>query len=92
MSSVTAACPKCKQSVTMEEAQSALPTTCSNCRETFIPAQVIAESNKKFEVMMYVGMLVVGVGLIVFMAATGRLKPKADPPAPAATEPEPAPK
>jgi uncharacterized membrane protein YebE (DUF533 family) len=98
MSSVTAACPNCKQQASVEEAQSGLPVTCSKCQTAFIPAQVIAESNKKFEMMMYVGMLVVGLALVAYMAITNRLKPKADAPAapaasesaPAASEPAPA--
>lgn len=91
MSSVSAACPSCKQTVSVEEEQSVLPTTCSKCQTVFIPAQVIAESNRKFEMMMYVGMLVVGLALVGYMAVTNRMKPKGEAPgAPAATEPAPA--
>ncbi|NND95788.1 MAG: hypothetical protein HKN47_00495 [Pirellulaceae bacterium] len=53
-----------------------------------MPSVVIAESNKRFEIAMYVGMLVVGLGLVVYMAMTGNLKPKpdADEAAPAAVD------
>jgi len=91
MSAVTAACPNCKQPVSVDEAQSELPTTCSKCQTAFIPAQVIAEANKKFEMMMYVGMIVIGLVLVAYMAITNRMKPKGDAPAvPAAAEPAPA--
>jgi dipeptide/tripeptide permease len=39
---------------------------------------VIAASNKRFEMGMYAAMLLIGVGLIIYMAMTGQLKPKAD--------------
>jgi len=48
---------------------------------TFVPATVIAESNKRFEILMYAAMLLIGVGLIVYLAMTGKLKPKAGAPA-----------
>ncbi|QDT54460.1 hypothetical protein Pan44_24930 [Caulifigura coniformis] len=89
---VTAACPGCQQPVSVEEIQAPFPVTCSKCQTDFIPAQVIAESNRKFEMMMYVGMLVIGLALVGYMAITNRMKPKggeAPPPAPAATEPAP---
>lgn len=72
---VQAKCPKCQTAVSVEDDRTAEPVTCSNCQETFIPAESIAADNKKFEIMMYVGMLVVGVGLIVYMAMTGQLQP-----------------
>jgi len=90
---VTAACPNCKQPVFVEEIQAPFPVTCAKCQADFIPAQVIAESNRKFEMMMYVGMLVIGLTLVAYMAVTNRLKPKGDaaaPPAPAAADPAPA--
>ena len=81
MSSVVKAkCPKCKNAISVEEEEAAEPITCASCQTTFVPATVIAESNKKFEMAMYVGMLLIGVGLIVYMAMTGNLKPKADAP------------
>jgi endogenous inhibitor of DNA gyrase (YacG/DUF329 family) len=87
MSAVTAKCPKCKTPVSVEEEHSAVPVTCSSCQETFIPAEAIAADNKKFEMLMYVGMLVVGVGLIVYMAMTGELQPpQPDAAAPPAAE------
>lgn len=83
MSSVVKAnCPKCKNQISVEEADSEQPVTCSSCQSTFVPATVIAESNKRFEIGMYVAMLVVGIGLFVYMAMTGNLKPKADAPDP----------
>ena len=52
-----------------------------------VPAAVIAESNKKFEMAMYGGMIVVALGLIAYMAITNRMKPKPEvPEAPAAAE------
>ncbi len=82
MSSVVKAkCPQCKHEVSVEEVDAGQPVTCSSCQTTFVPATVIAESNKRFEVLMYVGMLVVAGGLIAYMAVTGNLKPKADAPA-----------
>jgi NAD-dependent SIR2 family protein deacetylase len=81
MSSVVKAkCPKCKNQVSVEEEESAQPVTCASCQSTFVPAAVIAESNQRFQIGMYVVMLLVGVGLIVYMAMTGNLKPKADAP------------
>ena len=90
MSSVIKAkCPNCKKEMSVEEEQSAQPVVCSSCQATFVPALVIAESNKRFEIWMYVGMLLVGIGLIVYMAATGNLKPKQEvPEAPPAAEAE----
>jgi hypothetical protein len=80
MSSVVKAkCPKCKNQISVEEEESAEPVTCSSCQTSFVPATVIAESNKRFEMAMYIGMLLIGVGLIVYMAMTGNLKQKADP-------------
>lgn len=102
MSSVTAACPNCKQPVSLEEEQAIFPTSCAKCQTQFIPAQIIAESNRKFEMMTYVGMLVIGMGLVAYMAVANRMKPKGDAagiptaapadaaPAPATTEPTPA--
>ncbi|TWU59315.1 hypothetical protein Poly51_21030 [Rubripirellula tenax] len=78
---VKAKCPKCKTEVSVEEDASVLSTVCTSCQTAFVPATVIAESNKRFEMGMYVVMLLVGLGLIVYMAATGSLKPKPDPPA-----------
>ena len=90
MSSVVKAnCPQCQTEITVEEEQSVLPVNCSSCQTSFVPAEVVEESNKKFEVLMYVGMLVVGLGLIVYMAMTGQLQPNAQPgaeEAPAAAE------
>jgi DNA-directed RNA polymerase subunit RPC12/RpoP len=88
MSSVVKAkCPKCKNEISVEEASAEQPVSCPGCQSTFVPATVIAESNKRFEMWMYVGMLVVGVGLIVALAVQNRMKPKADAPeAPAAVE------
>ena len=91
MSSVVKAkCPQCQTEVSVEEEQSVLPVTCSSCQTSFVPAEVIAESNKKFEVLMYVGMIVVAVGLLVYGAMTGQLKPPQaeQPDAPAAAEAE----
>lgn len=86
-SAVKAKCPKCKSPITVEEDEAVVAVTCASCQTKFVPAEVVAESNKKFEMAMYVGMLLVGIGLIVFMAATGNLKPKADAPeAPPAVE------
>ncbi len=78
---VKAKCPNCKHEVSVAEDQSALPVACESCQASFVPAVVIAESNKRFEFAMYVGMFVIGLGLIGYMAATGQLKPKPDPPA-----------
>ena len=88
MSSVVKAkCPKCGNQVSVEEDASVRPVTCSSCQSTFVPATVIAASNKRFEMGMYAAMLLIGVGLIIYMAMTGRLKPKADAPkAPPAVE------
>ena len=69
-------CPKCKNQNSVEEDGAEQPVACSSCEFTFVPAVVIAESNKRFQVVMYVGMLLIGVGLIVYMAMTGNLKPK----------------
>lgn len=77
MSTVQAKCPKCKASVTVEEERTALPVTCSACQATFSPAEAIAADNKKFEMMMYIGMLIVGIGLIVYMAIANRMNPPA---------------
>lgn len=93
MSSVVKAkCPKCTTEVSVVEEQSSVPVACASCQEQFIPAEVIAASNKKFEVAMYVGMFLVGIGLIVYMAMTGNLQPKPDeaiePEIPAAVETE----
>jgi endogenous inhibitor of DNA gyrase (YacG/DUF329 family) len=89
---VQAKCPKCKAVVSVEDERTAEPVTCAGCQQMFIPAEAIASDNKKFEMMMYIGMLVVGVGLLIFMAATGRLKPPQPDAAeaPAAVEQEPA--
>ncbi len=91
-SAVTAKCSKCHHPVTVEEVVAVLPVACESCQTQFIPAAIIAESNKRFEIWMYVVMLGIGVGLIGYMAATGNLKPKADPAgtgeAPAAAEAE----
>jgi hypothetical protein len=84
---VKAKCPKCRHQITVEEAQSVQPVTCPSCQSTFVPATVIAESNKKFEMAMYGGMVVVAIGLIAYMAITNRMKPKAEAPeGPAAVE------
>lgn len=88
-SAVKAKCPKCKTEISVEEEQSTEPVRCASCQEMFVPSEVIAGSNKRFEVAMYVGMLLIGVGLIVYMAMTGNLQPKPDAPdAPAAVEAE----
>lgn len=48
---------------------------------------MIAESNKRFEMGMYAVMLLIGVGLIIYMAVTGNLRPNANAPeAPPAAE------
>ena len=89
MSSVVKAkCPKCKHEVSVDEAVAAVPVTCEKCQTTFTPATVVAESNKKFEIGMYVVMLLVGVGLIAYMIITGEGLPKKanDGEAPAAAE------
>jgi heterodisulfide reductase subunit A-like polyferredoxin len=75
MSAVKAKCPKCKTVVSVEEERSAEPLTCTSCQETFVPADAIAADNKRFEIMMYVGMVVVAVGLLVYGAMTGQLQP-----------------
>jgi hypothetical protein len=66
--------------ISVEEKNAGKPVTCSSCQATFVPAMVVAESNKRFEIGMYVAMLLIGVALIVYMAMTGNLKPKADAP------------
>ncbi len=84
---VKAKCPKCGNQVSVEDEASQQQVKCSSCQSVFVPATVIAESNKRFEMGMYAVMLLVGVGLIIYMAMTGNLKPKADvPEAPAAAE------
>jgi DNA-directed RNA polymerase subunit RPC12/RpoP len=84
---VKAKCPKCKNQISVEEVQSVQPVTCSSCQSKFVPAAVIAESNKRFEMAMYGGMIVVAIGLIAYMAITNRMKPKPEvPEAPAAVE------
>ena len=76
MSSVVKAkCPNCQTEVSVEEEQSANPVNCSSCQTPFVPAEVAAEENKKFEIMLYVGMIVVAIGLLVYGAMTGQLKP-----------------
>ena len=81
MSSVVKAkCPQCGHQVSVEEEEAAEPVACSQCQASFVPATVIEESNRRFQIWMYVGMLVVGVGLIVYMAITNRMQPKADAP------------
>lgn len=91
MSSVVKAkCPQCKQEVSVSEDVAAMPVTCEKCQTTFTPATVIAESNRKFEIGMYVVMGLVGLGLIVYMVVTGeglpKPKPADAPPAAAADE------
>ncbi|MBA3316284.1 MAG: hypothetical protein H0T47_23730 [Planctomycetaceae bacterium] len=89
MSSVAKAkCPKCKQEVSVEEEVSTQPVTCSSCQTTFVPATVVAESNRRFEIGMYVVMLLVAGALIGYMVITGEGLPKADEPdaAPAAED------
>ena len=89
MSAVTAKCPKCRHAVSVEEEVSALPVTCEKCQTTFTPATVIEESNRKFQIGMYVVMLLVGVGLVAYMVITGEGLPKpkpADAPAAAADD------
>ena len=76
MSVVKAKCPKCKHEVSVEEEVSAVPVTCEKCQTTFTPATVIAASNKKFEIGMYVVMLLIGVGLVAYMVITGEGLPK----------------
>lgn len=77
---VKAKCPKCGNQISVEEAISEQPVACSSCKSTFVPATVIAESNKRFEMGMYAAMLLIGIGLIIYMAMTGQLRPNADPP------------
>lgn len=77
-SEVEAKCPKCKAKISVDEVASTQPFTCPSCQTSFVPATVIAESNKRFEIAMYVAMLVVAAGLFGYMALTGNLKPKAD--------------
>jgi hypothetical protein len=89
MSSVVKAkCPKCKHEVSVNEDVSAMPVTCEKCQTTFTPATVIAESNRKFEIGMYVVMGLVALGLFAYMFITGEGLPKAKDPdaAPAAAE------
>ena len=86
-SDVKVKCPNCKNQVSVEEDKSAQPFACPSCESTFVPEVVIAASNKRFEVAMYVGMLLVGAGLFVYMAMTGNLNPKpAAPDAPPAVD------
>ena len=79
MSVVKAKCPKCKHEVSVEEEVDAVPVTCEKCQTTFTPATVVAESNRKFEIGMYVVMLLVGVGLVAYMMITGQGLPKPKP-------------
>jgi pyruvate/2-oxoacid:ferredoxin oxidoreductase beta subunit len=82
---VKAKCPQCKTPVSVEDERTAEPVTCPGCQATFIPEEAIAADNKRFEIMLYVGMVVVAIGLLVYGAMTGQLKPPqpqgADPPA-----------
>lgn len=75
-STVTAKCPQCKHEVTVNEDVSAVPVTCEKCQTIFTPATVVAESNKKFEIGMYVVMGLIGAGLIAYMIITGEGLPK----------------
>jgi len=89
MSSVVKAkCPKCKHEVSVQEEVSAVPVTCEKCQTTFTPATVVAESNRKFEIGMYVVMGLVGLGLLAYIVITGeglpKPKPEEAPPAAAA--------
>lgn len=81
-STVKTKCPKCGNLISVEEEQAVQPLACPSCQATFVPATVIAESNKRFEMGMYAVMLLAGVALIVYMAMTGNLKPKANAPQP----------
>jgi hypothetical protein len=77
MSSVVKAkCPKCKHEVSVQEDVSAVPVTCEKCQTAFTPATVIAESNRKFEIGMYVVMGLVGLGLLAYIVITGEGLPK----------------
>lgn len=78
---VTAKCPNCKHVVSVEEELSELPATCAECQATFIPAMIIAESNRRFEMGMYVVMLAIGCGLIGYMALTRKDQPNGETPA-----------
>ena len=72
---VKAKCPKCKTTVSVEDERTAEPVSCPGCQETFVPAEAIAADNKRFEIMMYAGMVVIAVGLLVYGAMTGQLQP-----------------
>src|SRR5690606_34482904 len=79
MSSVVKAnCPKCRHAVSVEEEEAHEPVACSSCQTMFVPAKVIEESNQRFQVWMYVGMLVIAVALIAYMAVTNRMNRKTD--------------
>lgn len=78
---VKAKCPKCKHEVAVEEEASTQPVTCSSCQTTFVPATVVAESNRRFEIGMYVVMLLVAGGLFAYMFITGEGLPKPNEPA-----------
>jgi DNA-directed RNA polymerase subunit RPC12/RpoP len=86
-SMVKAGCPKCGKPVSVEEEQATEPVACSSCQTTFVPAKVIEESNTRFQIWMFVGMLVIGIALVAYMAVTNRLNPKADGPEAPATAP-----
>lgn len=75
-------CPKCKTEISVADDQSEQKATCASCQSTFIPAKVIAESNKRFETWMYIVMILVGLGLFAYMGMTGQLKQKRDEPQP----------
>lgn len=84
---VKAKCPQCKKEISVDQSQADQPAACPSCQSTFIPAAVIAESNKRFEMGMYAVMILVGAGLFIFMAITGRLQQKGNlPPAPPAAQ------
>ena len=80
---VKAKCPGCKTEVSVEEQDAEQPVECSSCQRGFVPAMVIAESNKQFEKWMYVAMFLIGLGLVAYMAMTGNLRPRPVPDAPA---------
>jgi hypothetical protein len=88
MSSVVKAkCPQCGHQVSVEEEEAAEPVACSACQHSFVPAKVIEESNQRFQIWLYVGMLVIAVAIIVYMAIENRMNPKKDAPkAPPAAE------
>jgi hypothetical protein len=73
---ITAKCPRCQQPLALEEAAAEQLVTCHSCQRQFIPAEVLAKSNRRVAFWMFLGLAAIGLGVIGYMSVTRYIDPK----------------